>query len=58
MTFAGSPLRVFLAFAAIPDGGGDALVLIALYDDQRVEVRLLRSGPTPLYSIFALKAGS
>jgi hypothetical protein len=58
MTFAGSPLRVFLAFAAIPDGGGDALVMIALYDDQRVEVRLLRSGATPLYSIFALKAAS
>jgi hypothetical protein len=56
MTFAGSPLRVYLAFAAIPDGGGDALVLIALYDDQRVEVRMLRSGVIPLYAIFALKA--
>jgi hypothetical protein len=56
MTFAGSPLRVYLAFAAIPDGGGDALVLIALYDDQRVEVRMLRSGTIPLYAIFALKA--
>jgi hypothetical protein len=56
MTFSGSPLRVYLAFAAISDGGGDALVLIALYDDQRVEVRLLRSGDRPLYAIFALKA--
>lgn len=56
MTFAGSPLRVYLAFAALPDGGGDALVLVALYDDERVEVRLLRSGPSPLYAIFALQA--
>jgi hypothetical protein len=56
ITFPGNPFRVFLAFAAIPDGGGDALVLIALYDDARVEVRLLRSGAIPLYSIFALKA--
>jgi hypothetical protein len=56
MTFSGSPLRVYLAFAPIADGGGDALVLIALYDDQRVEVRLLRSGVRPLYAIFALKA--
>ena len=35
MTFAGAPLRVYLAFVPIPDGGGDALALIALYDDRR-----------------------
>jgi hypothetical protein len=57
MTFAGSPLRVYLAFAPMTDGAGDALVLIALYDDQRVEVRLLRNGSSPLYAIFALKSG-
>jgi hypothetical protein len=57
MTFAGSPLRVYLAFAAMPDGLGDALVLVALYDDERVEVRLLRNGTSPLYAIFALKSG-
>ncbi|MEO8702567.1 MAG: hypothetical protein ABI867_21155 [Kofleriaceae bacterium] len=57
MTFAGSPLRVYLAFVATTDSKGDALVLIALYDDQRVEVRLLRNGTTPLYAIFALKSG-
>ncbi len=54
MTFAGSPLRVYLAFVAIPDGGGEALVLIALYDDHRIEARVLRGGTTPLYAIFAM----
>jgi hypothetical protein len=57
MTFAGSPLRVYLAFVPLDDGGGDALVLIALFDDERVEVRMLRSGSSPLYAIFALKSG-
>jgi len=55
MTFSGSPLRVYLAFAAASDGGGDALAVIALYDDDRVELRLLRGGPTPLYGVFALR---
>lgn len=55
VTFAGSPLRVYLAFAATSDGGGDALVVIALYEDQRLEVRLLRGGATPLYGVFALR---
>ncbi|MDX2093216.1 MAG: hypothetical protein SFX73_35565 [Kofleriaceae bacterium] len=54
MTFAGSPLRVYLAFVAMPDGGGEALALVALFDDRRIEVRLLRGGSTPLYAIFAL----
>jgi len=54
MTFAGAPLRVYLAFVAISDGGGEALTLIALYDDHRIEARVLRGGPTPLYAIFAL----
>jgi hypothetical protein len=54
MTFAGAPLRVYLAFVPIPDGGGEALTLIALYDDRRVEVRVLRGGSRPLYAIFAL----
>ena len=55
MTFAGSPLRVYLAFVPIPDAAGDALALIALYDDRRIEVRLLRGGRIPLYAIFALE---
>jgi hypothetical protein len=54
MTFGGGPLRVYLAFAPMSDGAGEALVVIALYDDRRVEVRLLRGGTMPLYAIFAL----
>ena len=54
MTFAGAPLRIYLAFVPVPDSGGDALALIALYDDRRVEVRVLRGGARPLYAIFAL----
>jgi hypothetical protein len=54
MTFAGAPLRIYLAFVPIPDGGGEALALIALYDDHRIEVRVLRGGTRPLYAIFAL----
>jgi hypothetical protein len=54
ITFGGSPLRVYLTFTAVPDGGGDALLVIALYDDRRVEVRVLRGGTRPLYGIFAL----
>jgi len=55
MTFSGSPLRVFLCFAAVDDGNGDALVVIALYDDDRVEVRMLRGGLLPVYEIFTLQ---
>jgi hypothetical protein len=54
LTFGGSPLRVYLAFASMPDGGGQALVVVALFDDHRIEVRLLRGGDLPLYGIFAL----
>jgi hypothetical protein len=54
MTFDGSPARVYLAFFAIPDGGGEALGVIALYDDKRVEARALRGGAQPLYAIFSL----
>jgi hypothetical protein len=54
LTFTGSPLRVYLAFAPMADAGGDALAVVALYDDRRIEVRLLRGGTKPLYDIFAL----
>jgi len=54
MTFTGAPLRVYLSFVAVPDGGGEALALIALYDDHRIEARILRGGTVPLYAIFAL----
>jgi hypothetical protein len=54
ITFSGAPLRVYLAFVPVPDGGGDALVVVALYEDRRVDVRLLRGGTAPLYGIFAM----
>ncbi|MEO6771739.1 MAG: hypothetical protein ABI467_01800 [Kofleriaceae bacterium] len=54
ITFGGSPQRVYLSFVAIPDGGGEALAVIALYDPARIEVRVLRGGTMPLYAIFAL----
>ena len=55
VTFSGGPLRVYLAFAPVADAAGEALVVVALYDDHRVEVRVLRGGAAPLYGIFALK---
>jgi hypothetical protein len=55
ITFAGSPLRVYLAFVPTTDGGGDALAVIALFDGDRIEVRVLRGGATPLYGVFALR---
>jgi hypothetical protein len=57
LTHAGGPLRVYLAFVTIPDGGGDAFAVIALYDDRRIEVRILRSGTIPLYGIYVLGDG-
>jgi hypothetical protein len=54
MTFNGSPQRVYLSFVGVPDGGGEALAVIALYDQTRIEVRVLRGGTMPLYAIFAL----
>jgi hypothetical protein len=54
MTFSGAPLRVYLSFVPSPDLGGDALVVVALYDDRRIDVRVLRGGVQPLYAIFAL----
>jgi hypothetical protein len=54
LSFDGAPLRVYLGFVATTDGGGDALAMVALYDDDRLEVRVLRGGPRPIYGIFAL----
>jgi hypothetical protein len=54
MSFAGSPLRVYLGFVPTVDGMGDALAIVALYQDRRIEVRLLRGGSSPIYAIFAL----
>lgn len=52
LTFAGNPLRVYFGFIGVP--GEPAVILIALFDDRRIEVRLLREGSSPLYAIFAL----
>jgi hypothetical protein len=54
ITFPGSPLRVYIGFVAIPDAGGEAMALIALFDDRRIEARILRGGGVPLYAIFVL----
>ncbi len=54
MSFAGAPLRVYLSFVPLDDGAGDAMAMIGLYDSRRVDVRLLRGGPAPIYAIFAL----
>lgn len=54
LSFGGAPLRVYLAFVPVGDGGGDALAVISLYDDRRLEVRVLRGGTQPLYAIFAM----
>lgn len=55
LTFDGAPLRVYLSTVATTDGSGDALAMIALYDDQRIEVRLIRGGAQPVYAIFDLR---
>jgi hypothetical protein len=57
MSFSGSPLRVYLAFVDTTDGGGSALAVIALYPNRRVELRVLRGAPLPLYGIFTLTEG-
>jgi hypothetical protein len=55
MTFSGDPIRVFLSFADVNDGNGDALVMIALYAGDRIDVRVMRGGIAPVYAIFALE---
>lgn len=54
MTFDGSPLRVYLSFADMAEGD-DALTVISLFEDERVDVRMLRGGASPLYAIFSLE---
>ena len=45
-------MRVYLGF--VDAEGGQVLVMIALYDSRRIEVRALRGGPVAVYAIFAL----
>ena len=55
ISFDGAPARVFVSFAETADGGGPATLLVALYDDDRIEVRAMRGGSQPLYGIFVLR---
>lgn len=59
LTFTGGPTRVYLAFVPPADAatGGTALAIVALYDDTKIEVRILRGGTAPLYGIFELSEG-
>jgi hypothetical protein len=54
VSFAGSPLRVYFVFVPTTDGMGDATGLVALYEDRRIEVRVMRGGTAPIYAIFSL----
>lgn len=54
MTFDGAPLRVYLSFAELAEGDA-AMTVISLYEDDRVDLRMLRGGAAPLYAIFALE---
>jgi hypothetical protein len=54
-TFTGSPLRVYFAFADVDDGDGQALVLVALFQSRRVDIRVLRGGNSPIYGVFTLQ---
>lgn len=55
ITYDSGPLRVYLGFVPVDDGLGDATVVVSVYDDDRVEVRLLRGGTAKIYAIFALR---
>ncbi len=55
ISFAGSPLKVFVSFATPTDGAGDALIFTAIYPEERIELRVLRGRPIPLYGIFDLR---
>ncbi len=62
MTFAGSPLRVYLAYFDPGDGCGEALAVISLHESRRVEVRVLRGASTPgtcdeLFGRYSLSEG-
>lgn len=55
LTFAsGQPARVFVTLVGANDGGGAATAFISLHREDRIELRLIRGGPSPLYGIFFL----
>lgn len=60
MTFAGSPLRVYLAYFDPGDGCGEALAVISLHESRRVELRVLRGagGCDELFGRYSLVQGA
>ena len=56
LSFAGSPLKVYLAFVPLTDGGGDAMVVVGMFDDHRIDLRIMRQGTSPIYAIFAFSS--
>jgi hypothetical protein len=63
ITFAGAPLRVYLAYFDPGDGCGEALAVISLHENRRVELRVLRGASTPgtcdeLFGRYALAEGT
>ncbi len=60
MTFDSAPSRIYLSFVQSSDGNGDAMVMVAFYDDPRIDVRVLRGNGNAggeLYGIFTLHRG-
>jgi hypothetical protein len=59
MTFDNAPLRVYLCFAPMASGE-QAVVLVSLHQDHRIEVRIIRGGSpsTSIYAVFGLRAAS
>jgi hypothetical protein len=65
MTFAGSPLHVYLAYFDAGDACGDVLAVVSLYESHRVELRVLRGANqamapscAELYGTFSLTEGA
>lgn len=56
LTFgSGQPARIYVTLVAASDGGGDATAFISLHREDRIELRLVRGGPSPLYGVFFLE---
>ncbi len=57
MTFENAPLRVYLCFAQMANGE-PALVLISLFDDRHIDLRIIRGGSPgqSMYALFGLRA--
>lgn len=51
----GQPARIYVTLASPTDGGGDATAFISLHREDRIELRLIRGGTSPLYGVFYLE---